>query len=113
MVKRNRCQVIAIISLFDGGRHLLVPTSRRLGARAERRSRVAIGHRAATQPLTVASPAPGLRSGPEDVGGGMRTTCMGHGQEESLSGHCDPLLVRRGPTSSGPDLKTAGRPGGA
>src|SRR5258707_4005848 len=42
MVKRNRCQVIAIISLFDGGRHLLVSTSRRLGVRAEWRSRVAI-----------------------------------------------------------------------
>src|SRR5258708_19535114 len=43
MVKRNRCQVIAIISLFDGGRHLLVSTSRRLGVRAEWRSRGAIG----------------------------------------------------------------------
>src|SRR5258708_35430793 len=42
MVKRNRCQVIPIISLFDGGRHLLVSTSRRLGVRAEWRSRVAI-----------------------------------------------------------------------
>src|SRR5258707_7063427 len=42
MVKRNRCQVIAIISLFDGGRHLLASTSRRLGVRAECRLRVAL-----------------------------------------------------------------------
>ncbi len=69
-----RCQVISMISLFDGGRHLLVVTSSRLGARAERRSRVAAGHRAATQPLTAASPAPGLRSRRGDVAGGMRTT---------------------------------------
>src|SRR5258707_7513701 len=42
MVKRNRCQVIAIISLFDGGRHLLVSTSRRLGVRAEWRPKAGL-----------------------------------------------------------------------
>ena len=48
-----------MISLFDGSRHLRVVTSSRLGAGVERRSRVAAGHRAATQPLTAASPEPG------------------------------------------------------
>jgi len=74
VVKSIRCQVIAIISLFDGGRHLFVATSRRLAGRAERRSRVAAGHRVATQPLTVASPAAGLRSRRRDAVGGMRAT---------------------------------------
>src|SRR5882724_12389980 len=69
-----RCQVISMISLFDGSRHLRVVTSSRLGARAERRSRVAAGHRAATQPLTAASPAAGLRLRRGDAVGGMRTT---------------------------------------
>ena len=48
-----------MISLFDGSRHLRVVTSSRLGAGVERRLRVAAGHRAATQPLTAASPEPG------------------------------------------------------
>src|SRR6266853_4284744 len=47
------------------------------------------------------------------IAGAPGNTCMGHGQEESLSGHCDHLLVRRGPTSPRLDLRTAGRPGGA
>src|SRR5258708_27216712 len=62
--------------------HLLVrrrPTSPRpelktAGRLAERPSRVAAGHREAPQPLTVARPAAGLRSGRGDVGGGVRTT---------------------------------------
>jgi hypothetical protein len=37
-----------VISLFDGERHLLVPTWRQLAAWAERGSRVAAGHREAT-----------------------------------------------------------------
>src|SRR6266566_2537746 len=65
---------VHFISLFDGGRHLLVPTPRRLAAWAERRSRVAAGHREATQPLTVASPAAGLRGGQGFGVSGIRTT---------------------------------------
>src|SRR6266446_6419330 len=62
------------ISLFDGGSASPRPDLKATGAWAERRSRVAAGHRGATQPLTVASPATGLRSGRGDAVGGVRTT---------------------------------------
>src|SRR5260370_39043180 len=74
VVKIIRRQSLHIISLFDGGRHLLVPTSRRLAAwRRDRQGwPQAIAKR--RKPLTVASLAAGLRSGRGDVGGGVRTT---------------------------------------
>src|SRR5260370_31870243 len=74
VVKIIRRQSLHIISLFDGGRHLLVPTSRRLAAwRRDRQGwPQAIAKR--RKPLTVASLAAGLRSGRADVGGGLRTT---------------------------------------
>src|SRR5258708_27377662 len=56
MVKRNRCQVIAIISLFDGGRHLLVSTSRRLCVRAEPRGMGDIRRRAREKTLYRCEP---------------------------------------------------------
>src|ERR1700726_642878 len=46
-VKRSRYEAMWVISLFDGERHLLVPTWRQLAAWAERGSRVAAGHREA------------------------------------------------------------------
>src|SRR5438132_276739 len=51
MVRRNCCQVLAFFSLFDGGGHLIVSLHGALPIWAEWRSRVAIGHCAATQPL--------------------------------------------------------------
>ncbi len=47
-VKSRRYEAMWVISLFDGERHLLVPTWRQLAAWAERGSRVAAGHREAT-----------------------------------------------------------------
>src|SRR5260370_6701366 len=63
MVKRNRCQVIAIISLFDGGRHLLVSTSRRLRVRAEGRAQGAPQiERNGPAPRPAPAPAPRARA---------------------------------------------------
>jgi hypothetical protein len=47
-VKSRRYEAMWVISLFDGERHLLVPTRRQLATWAERGSRVAAGHREAT-----------------------------------------------------------------
>src|SRR5438105_2924026 len=59
-----RCQVISMVSLFDGGRHRLVVTSRRLGARAVRRPLVVAAQCAAPPALTVDGAMGSLRARP-------------------------------------------------
>src|SRR5712691_6388624 len=71
VVKSNRCQVIAYPCPCSTEADISPSRPQDgVGAGAERPSRVAAGHRVATQPLTAASPAAGLRSGRGDVVGG-------------------------------------------